>query len=392
MRVVLWVLLAFALAAALAIVLRANDGYALFVFPPWRIEISLNFFAALLAGAFVVSYAAIRVVSHMLTLPSYVREFRRRQREKKGSDALIGAIQSLYEGRYARTEKLAAQASEANCSPSLANLVGARAAQRRREFDSRDAWLDRPAEDAVSWRLARVMTRAEMLIEERRFDEARALLRELHASGPRHIATLMLLLRAEQGLEHWEEVIRLAKLLEKSRAMPPEAIDGMRFNARLSLLSGASHDAVELTRVWREIPESERAQPRIAVAAARAFLRLNDARSARAIVEAALDREWNDALILLYAEGAGEDTVERVARAEAWLRLNPRDAALLLTLGHLCLRLELWGKAQSYLEASLNIQVTQAAHWALAELFDHVGRAEEANRHYRAGANMGLSI
>jgi len=50
---------------------------------------------------------------------------------------------------------------------------------------------------------------------------------------------------------------------------------------------------------------------------------------------------------------------------------------------------ELWGKAQSYLEASLATQPTQAAHVALARLFERIGRTEEANRHFRATADLG---
>jgi HemY protein len=51
---------------------------------------------------------------------------------------------------------------------------------------------------------------------------------------------------------------------------------------------------------------------------------------------------------------------------------------------------ELWGKAQSYLEASLATRPTQAAHVALAQLFERIGRTEEAGRHFRASADLGL--
>jgi len=40
----------------------------------------------------------------------------------------------------------------------------------------------------------------------------------------------------------------------------------------------------------------------------------------------------------------------------------------LLTLGRLCAPLELWGKAQSYLDASIAIEPTYTAHLVLAQL------------------------
>ena len=64
---------------------------------------------------------------------------------------------------------------------------------------------------------------------------------------------------------------------------------------------------------------------------------------------------------------------------------------LLLTLGRLCVQRKLWGKARSYLEASLAVQPSREAHVALAALFDQIGSAEDANRHYRASADPGLA-
>ena len=49
-----------------------------------------------------------------------------------------------------------------------------------------------------------------------------------------------------------------------------------------------------------------------------------------------------------------------------------------------------WGKAQSYLEASLSIEETREAHLALAALADELGRTDAANAHYRTAARLSL--
>jgi HemY protein len=82
------------------------------------------------------------------------------------------------------------------------------------------------------------------------------------------------------------------------------------------------------------------------------------------------------------------DALDRLERAEKWLGERPGETELLLTLGRLCVQRELWGKAQSYLEASLATRPTQAAHVALARLFDRLGRQDEAGRHFRASADL----
>jgi HemY protein len=392
MKVLLWLLAAFALAAGVSIAMHGSDGYATFVLYPWRVEISLNLLAVALVFAFAAAYLAVRFVSHTVRLPAHVRLFRRRRREEKGRSALFGAIQALFEGRFGRAEKLAAQAHELRCSPPLPELVGARAAQRMRDFELRDEWLGRARTNEADWRLARLMTEAELLLEERRYDEARAALRELHAGGPRHIATLSLLLRAEQGLGNWDEVIRLSRLLEKRAAMPLEAVQSLRLNARVAMLSRRTHDVKSLAAYWRLIPDEERAQPKIAAAAARAFIGLGDCRPAHAIIEECLERDWNPELALLYGECQDIDAIARIERAERWLAEHPRDPELLLTLGRLCAQTQLWGKAISYLEASLGANPTRGAHVALARVHDEMGRVEDANRHYRAAADARLPV
>jgi len=390
-RALLWLLAILVLAVMLSLAVRSGNGYALFVLPPWRAEISLNLLVALVVVGLAAAYALVRLAALIFMLPSRVRAFQAHRRGEKGRTALLQAIGALFEGRFGRAEKLASEARELGTVPGLSDLVAARAAQRLRDFSRRDRWLDSAKRGDGEWRSARLMTAGELLLEERRFAEARTALRELQESGPRHVATLLLLLRAEQGLGNWEEVLKIARVLGKHDAMPPEALEGIRVNAHLALLSGESHDSQRLARYWNEVPQAERIQPKTAAAAARAFARVGDARMTRRVIEKALEQHWDGDLVLLYGETASSDALERLERAEAWLREQPGDSELLLTLGRLCLQRGLWGKAQSYLEASLSARPSPAVHVALANLFDRVGRVDEANRHFRAGAGMELA-
>ena len=80
----------------------------------------------------------------------------------------------------------------------------------------------------------------------------------------------------------------------------------------------------------------------------------------------------------------------RHQRAESWLKSYPRDAVLLLALGRLCAARELWGKAQSYLEASIAVDPTYSAHLALADLHERLGNAEVARFHRRESLDLAL--
>lgn len=389
MKGLLWVLGVFAAAVALSLLLQ-GEGYVVVVAPPWRIEASLLLALAAILLLFLVAYLLVRLVSHALRLPVHVRAFRSRQRERGAHTALVAALQALFEGRYGRVEKLANDVWQGPESRALAALIAARAAHRRRDVERRDAWLEQ-ASIEPEWRNARLAVKAEVLVDDRRFEEARAVLQELHANGVRHLATLNLLLRCEQALGNWNEVVHLARLLEKREALSHEARQTIVTRAHIAQLSRISHDAATLNDYWRSVPAAERTHPRVATEAARMFLRLGENQSARRVLEEALEANWESELALLYAESAEADTLARIQRAEQWLQDHPRDPWLLLALGRLCTQSELWGKAESYLNASIAAQPSREAHVALAGLFSRIGRPEEADRHFRASADPALA-
>jgi HemY protein len=80
--------------------------------------------------------------------------------------------------------------------------------------------------------------------------------------------------------------------------------------------------------------------------------------------------------------------VHFIERGEKWLREHARDPSLLLTLGKLCMKQGLWGKAQSYIEASLALEPTHEGHMTLAALMERIGKPQEASRHFRKSAEL----
>jgi len=228
--------------------------------------------------------------------------------------------------------------------------------------------------------------RAELLLEDRDFVGARVVLRDLHGSGPKHIATLRLLLRAEFGARNWEEVLRLTGILAKRDAISTALQDEYKSQSLAELLAGLAQDPAALEARWRKLPARDQAIPRVAAAAALHAAAAGRAALARDILERALAQEWSPALVDLYGANATEDMRQRIEKAERWLPEHPGDARLLLALGRLCVRAELWGKAQNYLDASLSFDPSRESHLALARLFERLEKPQDANRHYRMAA------
>ncbi|HSD44043.1 MAG TPA: heme biosynthesis HemY N-terminal domain-containing protein [Burkholderiales bacterium] len=380
-----------ALAVAFALAARYGEGYALFVYPPWRIEISLTLFLLASLALFAAVYGLLRLASHTARLPQHVAAFRRRARASRAHEALRQAWQAFLEGRFGRAEKLAGRAYGLDESPGVAALLAARSAHAMRDPVRRAHWLARAVDAAGASRYARLAAEAEAAIDERRFEEARETLHELHATGPRHAATLRLLLRAEQGLQNWDEVLRLLRILEKRDAVPAEFAAQLRITATIENLRRKALDADALAAYWAKLPAADRTRTRVAATAARLFIDLGDCARAHPVIRDALEEQWSSELVALYGEcRGGDDDLARIEQCERWLREHPRDPGLLLALGRLCAGRELWGKAQSYLDASLSAQPSRAGHVELARLFERIEREADANRHYRAAADPAL--
>lgn len=388
MRALLWLLTLAALAVGLALAARYNDGYVLLVLPPWRVEMSLNLLILLQVAGFAMLYLFMRAVSHTLQLPQQVREYRARQRREQAMQALGDAVRFSFEGRYSHALKSAVNAYNAGHSPGLAALLAARAAHAMRDDEREAEWLQRATAHDEESRIARLMTEAELYLDAHRHADAQGVLDVLVATGQRHIAALRLSLRAYTALGSWREVLHLVRQLERHRALSAAQAEPLRLRAHREVLRTMSLDVGALASYWRGISAADRQAPRLAGEAARLLIAGGDCLNAQRIIEDALDEEWDSSLLEVYADCKGGDVLGRIAQAEEWLKIQPQDAQLLLALGRLCRQQQLWGKAQSYLDASLSLQPTRAAHIELAQLLDQLDRSEEASQHHRAANNL----
>ena len=382
----------FAAAALLAVALRARDGFAVLVLPPWRVEMSLAAALLVVGVAFALVYAALRLVGHAVALPAEVRAWRARRARERGQAALAAALRAQMEGRHARAEQAAARAYEAGVEPSLAALLAARAAHELGAHERRRAWLERV--EAGPFETARRLAQAEFALADRDPEAALAALEAAEAKGGRSVALLELRLRAARAAGHWETVLATAAALARRGALAPAAFEQARSQALIALFERAAGDAHAFEERWRRTPLEALGQAQVAKAAARAANSVGRADLAREALERALAKDWSAELLERYAElpaaldpeARRREALVRIERAEGWLGERPRDGALLAALGRLCAEAELWGKAERYLEAALSFASSPQIERALGQLAERRGDAAAAAGHYRSAA------
>ncbi len=388
MRLAIWSILLAAVAVGIALLARQSTGYVVIVASPYRIELSLNLLVFLVLAGYFAFYFLTRLATTLLAIPGRVRAYREARARSRLRQALDDSLLAFFQGRYASAEKSAAMAMTGDETKGVAAIIAARSAHELGRFSEREQFLDQAKGAAPEVDQARLTTLADLLVSQGRHEEALAVLKDLSARDSRNLRLLRLKPQAEQATRDWDEVLVTVAALVKLGGIGPAEASAARRAAHLGNLNRKAQDAPALAAYWKQLPQEMRLDPAVAATAARYHLALGGSAEAQAIIEAALEREWSASLVALYGEAAGSDALPQIERAEKWLRLHARDPALLLALGKLCMRQELWGKAQSYIEASLALEPTHDGHMTLAALMERIGKPQEADRHFRRSAEL----
>jgi len=388
MRILFWFLLLAAAAVIAALAAKLSHGYALLVSPPYRIELSLNLLLILVVVGFLALYLAFRLVARTLQLPVQVRAWREQRNRDRARAKQDAAVVALLEGRYVRAQQDAEAALALPQSSGLAALVAARAAIDVRQFDKAEAFLAHSGSQAKSLAVPRLTLAAEIALERGQPQEALRLLQSLKQEAGMHTAALRLELRALQAARRFPDIPPLVEQLVKRKVFDAAQGEQVRIAAQREQLRALAHDAAGLREAWSRLPEATRTQPKVARAAALSFLQLGGDREAAEIIANSLEHEWDSELVDLYAECRLADGTRQLEQAERWLSSRSQDAALLRVLGLLCQRQQLWGKAQTYLEASLAVDNDWRTQLALGEMLGRLDRTAEANSHLASALKL----
>lgn len=384
----IWIAALFVIAVGVALAGHAQQGHVILLYPPYRLDMTLHVLIGAVFALFVALYVVIRLFRSVWKMPERFAGFRSRSRTSKANAALREAIAHFHSGRFSRAEKSARSAAAIRENTDSAGLIGALAAHRMRETVRRDAWLDSIKGNA--WWDAKLLALAEMQEDAHDPQAALVSLNALEVQGARRLRAQQLALRAHRDLHHWDDVLRIVKLLEKREAIDEASASQLRRQAAEHVLRERKHDAGKLLEGWKSLPSNTRLAPRVADLAAELLLELDRADDARRIVEQAVAEHWDGKLVRRYGSCGGSDPLPAIQRAETWQSAHPNDPDLSFALGALCIQQRLWGKAQSFLESALkhadHPATTVRTHRLLGDMYESLGDADNAARHYRESA------
>ena len=385
MKNLFWIVAIFLAAVALAFAVRSNTGSVIFLLAEHRIEISVNFFIVLVLLSFAVLFIVFRILAMIFGIPAAVRRFKDKRAQKMFNRALL----AFFEGQYTESLKCAEKSFKRGKWQGLSALLAARSAYYLDNADLQSAWLKEARQKDEECESAATLLEAESQLKNEKFEQAIQNLEHLPPKLAASTTALRLDLKARQGLKDGEGVLERLKLLQKKGVVTEKSAEAVKHQATLDALQQSTTTAELLKNFVRNLKTDSL---EVATAAAEALLRFEESAAAQKWIEKYLSdpTHLKDAAPLfdLYANLKTPDEQTRIARAEKWLSADSDNGALLLALGQMCFRAQLWGKAQNYLEAAVALNQNVRAHLELAQLLDYLNRPEDANRHYRALAQQ----
>src|SRR3569623_498192 len=326
-------------AVALALVVRDDTGHIFIAYGDWTLETCLSLFIIALALTFMALYYSVRLWHGVRLLPHRLKRWRRRRRSAKVQMSYIRGMHALAE---------------------------AQGSQVRRDSYLRAAAAHEPrAEVAVG------LATAAYHLDYQRTAEAVAILDRLRSMQPKHPTVLKRLMEAYIAEQRWDALLALVPELEQRKVLQGGRLEDLQAKGYCALFTEPAPDkeAAQLRALWENAP--------------RAIKRHEEVLYAYAGALSAADAQAADRLVYAYGLVAGGNIPTRLATAERWLKFHAANPVLLLTLGRLCIRGQLWGKGRSYLEASLGIDPQAETYRDLGALLERLNNKAEALECYR---------
>ena len=365
----------------------ADPGYLLIAFRNYTFETSL-FTLVVTLGAIYLLFRLLVIIFRWVNPAKLVRagiainEKRKARERSKTMEGMLYLIRGNWQSSY----KLLKKSMSDQDATVINYLAAAYAAQKLDDKDSWERCLDQAEREYPASRSTVTSLRAQLLVRSGHLAQCLAVLEQLKKTSLNDAALLLLLKEVYIRLEVWDLLKELLPSLEKNKIVDDEESAKIRmriFVEELYVCYGEPQtrsDKQEVLRrliqLWKKAPVRYKENEKVVKHYSELMIRLDDKAAASEVLEKAIARNWSDVLGIFYGEHDFSASPQQLLVAESWLMERPANSNLLLSLGRICMRNELWGKAKEYYEASIKITPCAEAYGELSRLLKHLGELE----------------
>lgn len=385
MRGLIWIIVFFAVAVGVAIAAHHYFGNVFIQVGHSLVRVNLHLFVVGLVLSVCLLYFLVKFLFGVLATPGKISRFGSSRKYRKSIEALNAAGVAYFEGRYPKAAHEAAKVlanKHAGDNRVLALMIAAQSAQHNGEQALFKRYLEEMAQNLpAKAQLPRHLLAAGQALSKRDYGEAQTHLQAAEELDRNLNALLKMQLQLAVGKGDAVEILDKTDKLQKAAALS-EADAVIYREQAYAILLAQTEDAGSLKAALKRIPNAQKAGV-LCVPVAEKYEKLALYADAVSWVSSYYPHTRHEGLlpVLLRSVRYLGDAEQRKAleSAESWLKNHPEDGVLLMYLGELAYSKQLWGKAQSYFEASIAVKPTTQARLGLAKVFDEINAAALAD-------------
>lgn len=375
--------------------LTSDSGYLLLAWRNYTFETSLFAIVALFIAVFVVARLLLLLLSWInpLQLRSLGRKWQAGREEKGRSNTLEG-LMHIARGNWQLAHAQLIRSVSDKDATLINHLAAAFAAC---EMGRKDWWLEilDQASKEYPQSLSTINTvRASLLFKTGQFEQCVVVLEKLRKTSLNDEHLLSLLKEVYLKLENWKQLRTLLPQLEKNKVINPAEqeqiekrllLEAMRSKVEEIRKDSSAKTSLtsELTKIWKKAPARFKEDEVLTARYIDMLLVISAGAEAARTIEHFLGRNWSDLLAHRYGVAEFGDSSKQLIHGEIWLKERPKNAALLLALGRICLRNRIWGKAREYFEASLAASPAVETYGELTRLTRNLGDMKSSERYLK---------
>ncbi len=427
-RLVLLSVLVITAGAVMLELIRTDTGYVLISMGSKTVEMSFWVAVTLLLTSALVLWLLVFLLKRLIRLLTGGLGLASK-RDRKVEERTTAGLIHFIEGNWRAARKDLLKAAKHARSPLVHYLTAARCSYELGERDETHQLLHQAEKIAPRNELAVALSQARIQLLDEKYEQCLATLKRARLIAPHHPTILDLLRQVYWQLRDWPSLQALLPELRKQKLYQEDEQAFLEQNVYMASLSAAGTRAKKLqsrltsgrggppgikgestkgestrgestkgnstkaetsaeqilSQAWQSLPKKMRAEDSVIDLYGKLLIDLGLSNQAERLLQQRLSQHWKSDVVATYGRIASSDPKEQLIVAEQWLREHPGDADLLLALGRISVRNQLWGKAREYFESSLKLRPRSETYAELARLLAYMGEHEKSTELYQQG-------
>ncbi len=354
-------------------------------------------------GLFIVLpllYIFFKILGLIFNAPKMINNSVTRRRQNKASRDIQKGLSKYTQGEYAQSEKLLLGAVDHSSSAEINYTWAARSAHKRGDYAERDKHLAAAKQSNPEDSSALDVLRAELLLDQHMPEQALASLSQQSDAVRSNPKIASLFATAYEQLGDWTKLAELIPQLKASKnidaqtykRIEKQTLKGLFSDSQNSVQDSSGSNKIGLDEIGTKYRDAIAADNELTLEYVSALREQGRHDVAESTVVNALDKKWCSKLVREYGLIDLKDPSAAIDKAEKWVAQHTNDENLYLSLGRICNKAQLWGKAKTYFESSLSRKPLAETYAELAALHEQLDEMDDAHKCAKKGLKLATRV